>query len=258
MGFKKGNKSWNTGLTKETDERLKKMGEKRRGIIVSEKTRKNLSDSLKGRIFSEEHRKNMSKSKTGENNPFYGKHHTEEAKMKKSEKLKNREFSEETRKKMSEKQKGIPKSEETRKKIGESHKGIPNPKCSETRKRLFKEGKLKPTNGCFKRGELHPSFNNWSSREPYGEDFSPELRENIRKKYNYRCQECFRHQDELFRNTIVGMRRCKLMIHHIDYNKKNNKEDNLIPLCNSCHQQTNFKREEWTNYFQDKVGELKK
>ncbi len=33
--------------------------------------------------------------------------------------------------------------------------------------------------------------------------------------------------------------------HHIDYNKKNNSEDNLISLCNSCHSKTNYNRRLW-------------
>lgn len=93
-------------------------------------------------------------------------------------------------------------------------------------------------------GENHPSFNNWSSREPYGKSFSHQLKEIIRKFYHYRCQQCFRNQNEL------GY---KLAIHHIDYNKQNNDYSNLIPLCKSCHVQTNFKRKDWTNYFQEKV-----
>ena len=93
-------------------------------------------------------------------------------------------------------------------------------------------------------GENNPAFNNWSSREPYGKEFNPDLKEEIRKLYHYRCQECFRHQEEL---------EYKLHIHHIDFNKQNNNILNLIPLCRNCHQQTQFNREEWTKYFQDKV-----
>ena len=33
-----------------------------------------------------------------------------------------------------------------------------------------------------------------------------------------------------------------LAIHHIDYNKKNNKEENLITLCRSCNVKVNFNR----------------
>jgi len=79
--------------------------------------------------------------------------------------------------------------------------------------------------------------------QPYGPEFNKERKEKIRKKYNYRCQECFRHQNEL------GY---KIPIHHIDYNKKNNQESNLISLCMKCHARTNFDREFWIKHFKNK------
>ncbi len=98
--------------------------------------------------------------------------------------------------------------------------------------------------------EKHPNWKGGISFEPYGVEFDNTLKEQIRKRDNYRCQECFRHQDELY--TKTG-KKYKLNIHHIDYNKKNNSESNLISLCRSCHLQTNFQRKDWTNYFQNKL-----
>jgi len=46
----------------------------------------------------------------------------------------------------------------------------------------------------------------------------------------------------------------KLDIHHIDYNKKNNADNNLIPLCKHCHAKTNFKREEWETFFKNRLN----
>ena len=46
----------------------------------------------------------------------------------------------------------------------------------------------------------------------------------------------------------------KLAIHHMDYDKKNNNEYNLIPLCNKCHSQTNFNRGYWIQYFKKKAA----
>ncbi|HDY67403.1 MAG TPA: HNH endonuclease [Candidatus Scalindua sp.] len=48
----------------------------------------------------------------------------------------------------------------------------------------------------------------------------------------------------------------KLHIHHIDYNKQNNDFSNLISLCRSCHAQTNFSKDNWTDYFQNKTGAI--
>lgn len=102
--------------------------------------------------------------------------------------------------------------------------------------------------------ENHADFNgeksgNWlggKSFEPYGIEFNKKLKENIRKRDSYRCQQCFRHQDELYDKKGT---KYKLNVHHIDYNKKNNKSENLISLCKNCHAQTNFKRDDWINYF---------
>ncbi|MCK4358480.1 MAG: DUF559 domain-containing protein [Candidatus Cloacimonetes bacterium] len=61
----KGRSVWITGLTKETDERVK-----------------NLSNSLTGIKRSEQTRKNISKSKKGKKNPNFGKPRSEETKQK--------------------------------------------------------------------------------------------------------------------------------------------------------------------------------
>ena len=83
--------------------------------------------------------------------------------------------------------------------------------------------------------------------------FNKQLKEQIRQRDNHRCQQCFRHQDELFKNTKAGIRQYKLYIHHIDYNKQNNNPNNLISLCLNCHTQTNFKRDDWIEYFKERL-----
>lgn len=93
-------------------------------------------------------------------------------------------------------------------------------------------------------GKGHPNWKGGKSLEPYGVEFNNNLKENIRKRDNYMCQECNYLQEDLSR---------KLSVHHIDYDKTNNKIENLISLCGSCHAQTNFGREEWSNYFIQKI-----
>lgn len=123
--------------------------------------------------------------------------------------------------------------------------------------KLYKDGILKAWNKGKKCPQLslenNPNWQGGKSFEPYGLEFNNKLKEQIRKRDNYRCQQCFRHQDELRTKTN---RRCKLSIHHIDYNKKNNNPNNLISLCSTCHLQTNFKREDWVNYFHNKMRGL--
>ncbi len=98
--------------------------------------------------------------------------------------------------------------------------------------------------GCAHKKELNPAWLGGKSFEEYGEEFTEGLKETIRERDNYTCQECGFTQEELGYT---------LSIHHMDYNKKNNNPDNLISLCRSCHQQTNFRREDWMGYFQNKI-----
>jgi 5-methylcytosine-specific restriction endonuclease McrA len=160
----------------------------------------------------------------GKDNPFYGKKHTDESRKKMSESHKGiqkgkdhpmygRKHTEESKRKMSESSKGQIISEETRRKISESTK--------REKSHLWRGGK---------------------SFELYGIEFDKELRNRIRERDNFTCQEC---------GFVENGRR--LCVHHIDYNKCNNKLNNLISLCMSCHMKTNFKREKWTEYYQEKV-----
>lgn len=108
---------------------------------------------------------------------------------------------------------------------------------------LAKKGRIPYNKGkiCLQfTKENNPSWMGGISFEPYGIEFDRYLREEVRKRDNYTCQECNKSQEELKR---------KLTIHHIDYNKKNNKKINLISLCLKCHAKTNFNREHWKNYF---------
>jgi hypothetical protein len=86
--------------------------------------------------------------------------------------------------------------------------------------------------------ENNPNWQGGISFEPYSKDFNDELKNFIREYDGYKCQICGIKQNGR-----------KLSIHHIDYNKKNNDEENLISLCLTCHMKTNFNREYWIEYF---------
>jgi 5-methylcytosine-specific restriction endonuclease McrA len=40
-----------------------------------------------------------------------------------------------------------------------------------------------------------------------------------------------------------------LDVHHIDYDRKNSSEDNLITLCRQCNIRANFNRGYWEEFF---------
>lgn len=69
---------------------------------------------------------------------------------------------------------------------------------------------------------------------PYEHNLYPiefhEIRLKILQRDNYICKIC---------NKIGNQ------VHHIDYNKENNKENNLITLCKKCNIRANYNREKW-------------
>lgn len=86
--------------------------------------------------------------------------------------------------------------------------------------------------------ENHPNWRGGKSFEPYGIKFNDELKESIKKRDDHECQMCHRREPEI-----------KLRIHHIDYDKKNNAQSNLISLCTRCHASTNWHPEKWIEFF---------
>lgn len=92
-------------------------------------------------------------------------------------------------------------------------------------------------------GDKSPHWKGGISYQPYPDDWNETLRNSVRQRDGYTCQECGIHQDEL------GGRFKKLDVHHIDYNKDNLDPNNLITLCKSCHSKTNNNRDYWINYF---------
>ena len=69
-----------------------------------------------------------------------------------------------------------------------------------------------------------------------GKQETIEIDDKIRRKYNYICCLCSKNQKNLsMKNKNGKIVQLKLCIHHIDYNKKNCNENNLIPLCRKCN-----------------------
>lgn len=100
------------------------------------------------------------------------------------------------------------------------------------------------SNSLAKLGEKNPSWRGGISFEPYAIAFNNQLKSYVRWMDNSTCQQCGMPQSQL---------NYKLHIHHIDFNKKNNSINNLISLCRTCHLQTNYNRQNWITYFQNKL-----
>ena len=73
-------------------------------------------------------------------------------------------------------------------------------------------------------------------------------RELIKIRDNYNCQNCGMTEEEHI--IVLGT---SLEVHHIDYNKLNNDDSNLITTCKQCNVRANSNREQWTDFYQKKI-----
>lgn len=96
-------------------------------------------------------------------------------------------------------------------------------------------------------GKNHPNWQGGITFEKYPLGWNKTFKEQIRYRDGYRCQICGKPEVEHGK---------KLHIHHIDYDKNNLNEDNLITLCNSCHCRTNFRRDYWIEVFTENKKEV--
>ena len=90
-------------------------------------------------------------------------------------------------------------------------------------------------------GEDHHFWNGGTSFEPYSPDFNNKLKRKIKERDNHTC--------------VCGKETQKLAVHHIDYDKLNSCEKNLISLCYNCHSKTNGNREHWKRFFISIINE---
>ena len=103
---------------------------------------------------------------------------------------------------------------------------------------------------CKSKGENNGRFVDGSSKFPYPLEFNDELKELIRKRDNYICQNSICNMTEEEHLIILGR---TLEVHHIDYDKNNCRENNLITLCQQCNLRANINRDYWKNLYQQKI-----
>lgn len=184
--------------------------------------------TMKGKRHSLETRKKMSESqkKRTDNNYWLGKKQSLETRLKRSKSLKGRKriFTPEHREHLlqfNQKRIGSKQSLETRYKRAVS---------------MFGKNK----------GNENGMWNNGSSSLPYPPFWTIELRGKIRERDNYQCQLCFKKENGR-----------KHHIHHINFDKKDCNDGNLIALCPKCHADTIKNREYWQNYLQNIPNQLR-
>jgi len=96
----------------------------------------------------------------------------------------------------------------------------------------------------YKNPKNHPRWQGGISKKGYSYKFNESLRNFVRNRDNYTCQNCGMTEEEhlIVRNRVLS-------IHHIDYNKQNCKKSNLITLCLTCNVKANSSRDYWFAYF---------
>lgn len=84
--------------------------------------------------------------------------------------------------------------------------------------------------------DKHWNWKGGKSCEPYPLEFNKKVKNQIKERDNYECQS-------------PGSCKGHLTIHHIDYNKGNNKYGNLITLCVRHNAMANKNKEYWEKFY---------
>jgi len=140
-------------------------------------------------------------------------------------------------------------SDKTKEKISLANKGKKHDpimvKARNLKISIANTGKKLSTEQKLKISKANKGKHPWNYRIGFVGDYSPEftkkLKDFIIKRDVNTCQIC----------NIPYLRE-KLVVHHIDYNKKNSNTNNLVCLCKTCHSKTNVNRNRWILYFSEK------
>jgi len=227
----KGHEAWNKGR-KHTEEARQKIREARAKQVFSEGSKDKKSKKMK------EHWSNPEfKQRRIENNPILQKDKklTEEHRDKIGQGNKGKIHSEEQNKLMS-----IIKKEQSKKIF----------KLKRNKIALFlKENRNKHFCQCgcgqkirIKKGQFYygiPLYLAGHNNRLYEYNI---LNIEYDKNFNIKLRKFIKNRDFNICQTPGCMNTENLHVHHVDYDKKNSKPENLITLCGSCHSKTNSKK----------------
>lgn len=178
---------------------------------------KHISETKQANPLTEEQRKHLSEINKGERNPAYGK----------------------------------PVSEELRRKRGASIQAKwDDPDHHKKQAAAIRAVTTDPewqANVKRKSGPEHPMWRGGVSKLGRGPGWSTGKRKRMKKRDGYKCVLCGKAKADL---------RFPLSIHHIDYDKQNHDERNLISLCRSCHGRVNGAVEECREFFIQYINNL--
>ncbi|MCK9542835.1 MAG: hypothetical protein M0R03_12480 [Novosphingobium sp.] len=122
------------------------------------------------------------------------------------------------------------------------------PKCIDCGKDLCDYKRtIKYCRSCYNKHCVGNGNHNWKggvSFLPYSPKWTPILKLKIRTRDNFICKKCNMSDITHFKKYNRS-----LTVHHMDYNKQNCKESNLITLCVKCNSKANKHRDYWFAYY---------
>jgi len=216
------------------------MSEIQRGKVISEETKKKMSEARQGMTLSASHKENIGKAtkKRWEEGAF-DTPEIREAYSKQGKATIGSKRTGEQRKKMSEVKKGrslsvnaySPEAVEKRRQklLGRTNTEESNRKRSVAQKgKEFSDKHLKNLSVAVRK-RVENGTHNWYrggvTSDPYPIEFGDYLRGKIRRRDNHECQSC---GENVYRSK-------RGHVHHINGNKQDCSENNLLLLCATCH-----------------------
>jgi len=97
--------------------------------------------------------------------------------------------------------------------------------------------------------EKNPNWRGGISKVPYPKEFNDKLRSLVKARDKFQCQVCGIHEDTLRESDALKR---GLDIDHIDHDKNNNQESNLISLCRKCNGRKNGHKD-WQEILRQKA-----